>query len=246
MLQPDKCNFLMSQIKYLGHIISENGVRPDPDKINVVLKYPVPETPKQIKAFLGLVGYYRHFIPNFAVIVKPLNNLLRKDVPFNWDKEHVNAFEKLKKLITDEPILQYPDFSREFILTTDASKIAIGAVLSKGDIGQDKPIAFASRTLNKAESNYSTTEQELLAIVWTTKHFRPYLYRRKFKIVTDHKPLKWLFNIKDPVSRLMRLRLKLEEFEYETVYKVGKTNVGVRTQRRCSELSSDITNYANR
>lgn len=95
MLQPDKCNFFMSMIKYLGHIISENGVRPDPDKINVVLKYPVPETPKQIKAFLGLVGYYRRFIPNFAVIANPLNNLLRKDVPFNWDKEHVNAFEKL-------------------------------------------------------------------------------------------------------------------------------------------------------
>lgn len=99
-------------------------------------------------------------------------------------------------------------------MTTDASKIAVGAVLSQGDIGQDKPIAFASRTLNKGESNYSATEQQLLAIVWATKHFRPYLYGRKFKIVTDHKPLKWLFSIKDPGSRLMRWRLKLEEFEY--------------------------------
>lgn len=134
----------MSQIKYLGHVISEDIVRPDPDKINVVLKYPVPETPKQIKAFLGLIGHYRHFIPNFAVIAEPLNNLLRKDVPFNWDKEHTNAFEKLKKLRTDESILEYLDFTREFILTTDASKIAVGAILSQGDIGQDKPIAFAS------------------------------------------------------------------------------------------------------
>lgn len=105
-----------------------------------------------------------------------MNHLLKKDVQFNWGKEQSSSFEKLKKIITDEPILQYPNFSREFILTADASKIAIGAILSQGNIGHDKPIIFASRTLNKAESNYSTKEQELLAIVWAVKHFKPYIY----------------------------------------------------------------------
>lgn len=225
LLQPDKCNFLMTEIKYLGHIINGQGVAPDPDKVKAVREYPLPRTPKQIKSFLGLIGYYRKFISHFATKAKPLNNLLRKDVTFKWGKEEQDAFESLKREITNEPVLIYPDFNKEFILTTDASKIAIGAILSQGSIGQDRPIAFASRTLNKAESNYTTTEQELLAIVWATKHFRPYLYGRHFKIVTDHKPLKWLFSIKDPGSRLMRWRLKLEEYDYEITYKAGKMNV---------------------
>lgn len=118
-------------------------------------------------------------------------------------------------------ILQYPDFSRDFILTTDASNFAIGSVLSQGDLPNDLPIAYASRSLNKAESHYSTTEKELLAIVWSCKHFRPYLYGRKFIILTDHRPLQWLFSVKDPGSRLVRWRLKLEEFNYEIKYKTG-------------------------
>lgn len=224
-LQPDKCNFLMREIKYLGHVINGQGVAPDPEKTRAISKYPVPQTPKQVKSFLGLIGYYRKFISHFAQTAKPLNNLLRRNVNFIWEEEQEQAFQSLKNALTTEPILCYPDFKKEFILTTDASKIALGAILSQGEIGRDLPIAYASRTLNKAESNYSTTEQELLAIVWATKHFRPYLYGRKFKIVTDHKPLKWLFSIKDPGSRLMRWRLKLEEYEYEIVYKAGKTNV---------------------
>lgn len=226
LLQPDKCNFIMQEIKFLGHVISRNGVTMDPEKISAVVKYPIPTTPKEVKSFLGLIGYYRRFIPKFAEIAKPLNSLLRKDVPFTWSKEQDNAVDTLKTIITTEPVLQYPDFERgDFVLTTDASKIALGAILSQGRIGEDKPIAYASRTLNKAESNYTTTEQELLAIVWATKHFRPYLYGRRFKIVTDHKPLKWLMSVKDPGSRLMRWRLKLEEFDYEIVYKAGKYNV---------------------
>lgn len=185
-MQPDKCNFLQREISYLGHVLSEDGVKPDKGKIECVLKFPQPQTPKEIKSFLGLIGYYRRHIPEFAKIAKPLNNLLKKDTPFVWTNEQEAAFTKLKEIITSEPILQYPDFSKEMILTTDASRIALGAVLSQGQISQEKPIAFTSRTLNKAESNYSTTEQELLAIVWATKHLRPYLLGRKFRIVTDH------------------------------------------------------------
>jgi hypothetical protein len=123
-----------------------------------------------------------------------------------------------------KPILEYPDFTKEFILTTDASNEGIGAILSQGQIGKDLPIAYASKNLNKAERNYSTSEVELLAIVRGIKHFRPYLYGRKFKIASDHKPLMWNMNIKDPGSRLLRWRIKLEEYEYELVYKKGALN----------------------
>jgi len=130
----------------------------------------------------------------------------------------------LKERLTTAPVLHYPDFTRQFIITTDASDYAIGAVLSQGPVGQDRPIAYASRILNKAEQNYNTTGKELLAIVWAVKHFRPYVYGTKFLIITDHKPLIWLFSVNDPGSRLIRWRLKLEEYEYEIIHRAGKGN----------------------
>ncbi len=130
----------------------------------------------------------------------------------------------LKEKLITAPVLTYPNFNEEFIVTTDASAYAIGAVLSQGKIGNDRPIAYASRILNKAEQNYSTTEKELLAIVWAVKYFRPYVYGTKFKIVTDHKPLVWLFNVNDPGSRLIRWRIKLEEYDYEIIHKAGRAN----------------------
>ncbi|KAM0730356.1 Retrovirus-related Pol polyprotein from transposon 412 [Formica fusca] len=138
--------------------------------------------------------------------------------------EQQNAFEILKEKLMTTPVLKYPDFTQEFIVTTDASDYAIGAVLSQGKVGNDRPIAYASRILSRAEQNYNTTEKELLAIVWAVKHFRPYVYGTKFKIVTDHKPLIWLFNVNDPGSRLIRWRLKLEEYDYEIIHKAGRAN----------------------
>lgn len=223
-LQPDKSEFLCREVQYLGHIITEHGVKPDPRKVECVQNFPVPKNPRDIKSFLGLVGYYRRFIDNFSHITKPLTSLLKKDIKFQWLSEQEKAFETLKYKITTAPILQYPDFSKPFLLTTDASNYAVSAILSQGKINKDLPIAYASRTLNKSEGNYSTTEKECLAIIFGTKVFRPYLYGRKFKIVTDHKPLQWLFNCKDPSSKLVRWRLKLEEFDYEIVYKKGKIN----------------------
>ena len=223
-LQPDKCEYLRPELEYLGHVISEHGIQPNPDRIEKVRTYPIPKTPKEIKQFLGLVGYYRKFIKDFSKVAKPLTRLLQKSSIFQWTSEQQHSFNSLKSKLTSQPVLSYPDWNRPFVLTTDASNEAIGAILFQGTIGKDKPLAFASRTLNKAETRYSTTEKELLAIVWATKHFRQYLYGRKFTIVTDHKPLIWLMNVKDPNSRLMRWRLKLEEFDYEVIYKSGKTN----------------------
>lgn len=224
LLQPDKCEFMRKEVAYLGHVISDQGVSPQPNKITAISNYPVPKNQKNIKQFLGLVGYYRRFIENFSKIARPLTKLLRKDQPFLWSDEQQVAFDFFRNALTSEPILQFPDFSKEFILTTDASNFAIGAILSQGEPGKDLPIAYASRTLNKAEINYSTIEHELLAIVWAVQHFRPYLFGRKFTIYTDHRPLAFLFNCKNQSSRLLRWRLKLEEYEYTIKYKAGKTN----------------------
>lgn len=223
-IQPDKCEFLKKEVAYLGHLITPDGVKPDPKKVEAVENFPVPKNTKEVKSFLGLTGYYRRFIPSYAKISKPLTNLLKKDQLFNFNQECNEAFNILKNYLITEPILQYPRFDEPFILTTDASLYAIGAVLSQGPIGKDLPIAYASRTLCSAETKYSVIERELLAIVWAVKHFRPYLYGRKFVLVCDHRPLTWVFSIKDPGSRLARWRLKLEEYDYEIKYKPGKIN----------------------
>jgi hypothetical protein len=188
----------------LGHIITENGIKPDPKKIRAVIDFPAPTTVKEIKSFLGLSGYYRKFINSYSSIAKPITNLLKKGVTYNWDHKCDEAFNKLKSSLCSEPVLQYPDFSKKFILTTDASGKAVAAVLSQGEVGSDLPISYASRTLSKSENNYSTTELECLAIIFGVKQFRPYLYGRKFIIVSDHRPLTWLFNLKDPLSKLAR------------------------------------------
>ena len=224
-LQPDKCEFLKTEVTYLGHIISRDGVKPDPRKLEAVKSFPRPKTPKNIKQFLGLAGYYRRFIPNFSRLAKPLTNLLKNDTRFEWTSFQEESFETLKQLLCEEPVLQYPDFSKPFILTTDASGTAIGGILSQGEINQDRPIAYASRTLTDNEQKYDTYEKEALAIVYCVKHFRPYLYGRKFTLVTDHKPLMWFKNAQDANMRILRWRLKLAEYDYEVVYKAGKTNV---------------------
>lgn len=234
-LQPDKCEFLRKEVSYLGHIITDQGVKPNPDKIEAVERFPTPKTPKDIKSFLGFVSYYRRFISDFSKLAKPLTNLLKKDTPFLWENEQQLAFDALKQKLISAPLLAYPDFSKTFILTTDASNYAIGAILSQGELGKDRPIAYASRTLNKSECNYNTTEKELLAILFGCKTFRPYLYGRHFQIVTDHRPLKWLFNHKDPSSKLQRWRLKLEEYEYEIIYRKGKFNAADALSRYPTE-----------
>lgn len=240
-IQMDKSEFLKLETDFLGHVITRDGVKPNPDKIATIEKYPLPKTTKQIKQFLGLLGYYRKFIPDFARLTKPMTSCLKKNSKITLDKIYVDCFEKCKKLLTNDPILQYPDFSKEFILTTDASNFALGAILSQGPIGSDKPISFASRTLNESEINYSTIEKELLAIVWATKYFRPYLFGRKFKIVTDHKPLQWIMNLKEPNSRLTRWRLKLSEYDFSVVYKKGKNNTNADALSRIEIHNEEIS-----
>lgn len=239
-IQLDKSEFLQKTVEFLGHVVTPEGIKPNPKKIKTILNFPIPRNPKEIKSFLGLIGYYRKFIKNFAKLTKPLTNCLKKNNKVEHTHEFIESFEKCKLLLTNDPILQHPDFTKPFNLTTDASNFAIGAVLSQGPIGSDLPIAYASRTLNPAECNYSTIEKELLAIVWATKYFRPYLFGNKFKIISDHKPLQWLFAIKEPNSKLVRWRLKLAEYDYEIIYKKGKHNTNADALSRIPNQINNI------
>lgn len=222
-IQLDKCEFFRKETQFLGHTVSEDGVRPNSDKIDAIRQWPMPTCEKEVRQFLGMLGYYRRFIKDFAKIVKPLTALLRKDAEFEITPEVETCFRKCKQLLMLDPVLIYPDFSKEFLLTTDASDHAIGAVLSQGHVGNDRPIAYASRTLNRTEERYSTTEKEFLAIIWAVNHFRPYLYGRKFKMFTDHQPLTYACN--NANHKIIRGKLALEEFDYELIYKPGKQNV---------------------
>ncbi len=234
LIQPDKSEFAKTEITYLGHIISDKGIQPNPNKIEVIKNFPILTNVKDIQKFLGMTGYYRRFIPNYSEISKPLTQLLKKGINFKWTEECDKSFKTLISLLIQKLILQYPDFNKPFFLNTDASNFTIGAVLSQKKPNSDTlfPISYASRTLNKAELNYSTIEKELLAIIWAVKHFRPYLFGHKFVILSDHKPLQWLFNVNDPGSRLLRWRLKLAEFDYTIQHISGNKNVVADTLSR--------------
>lgn len=244
-IQLDKSEFLHKQVSFLGHIITSEGVKPNPDKIQAVKNFPIPKTQKEIKTFLGLLGYYRKFIHNFANLTKPLTSCLKKGNKVELNANYIKCFEHCKNLLCNDPILQYPDFEKPFNLTTDASNYALGAILSQGAIGSDRPVCYASRTLSETEQKYSTIEKELLAIVWATKYFRPYLFGHKFKIITDHKPLTWLFSLKEPNSKLVRWRLRLEEFDYEIFYKKGKQNTNADALSRAEINFSETSNSRN-
>ncbi|XP_055390591.1 uncharacterized protein LOC129619374 [Condylostylus longicornis] len=200
------------ETEYLGHILTPEEVRPNPKKIEDIRKLKLPETQKLIKSFLGMSDYYRKFIRDYAKVAQPITQCLKKNVKVDTnDSNYINSFEKLKKLVTETPILKYPDFNKKFKLVTNASQYAIGAVLQQ----DSHPVCFVSRTLNEHERKYSATEKELLAIVWSTNYFRPYLYGVKFDLLTDHQPSKWLHSKtqgKDLNPRLYRWLLKLGKY----------------------------------
>jgi transposase InsO family protein len=224
-LKFEKCHFALAEVKYLGHIISREGVHPDPEKIEAVKNFPIPSSVKELQSFLGLSNYYRRFVDGYAEMARPLTRLLKKGTAFTWTPECQEAMRNLKDALTQSPVLVYPDFSKPFILSTDASNFAIGAVLSQERDGEEHPCAYASRQLSSPEVSYATTEKELLAVVWGVNQFRWALIGQKFRIVTDHAALKWLFSLKDPSSRLLRWALKLGEYEYEVVHKPGKKHL---------------------
>ena len=223
-VEPSKCQILKPEIDYLGHTIDVNGMHPKKENVKVVQNMPVPKTVKEVRAFLGTVNFYGKFIPKIADIRKPLNDLLKKNVRFNWTSECQNAFESLKGFLTSKLLLARPDYDDTFVITTDASDYAIGAVISNEKTIM-RPIAYASRALIGAEVRYHVIEKELLAIVWAVNRFKHYIFNQKFIVYTDHRPLVALWNVKETSPTLTRLRLKLQGLEIDIRYKQGRENV---------------------
>jgi RNase H-like domain found in reverse transcriptase/Reverse transcriptase (RNA-dependent DNA polymerase)/Integrase zinc binding domain len=221
----EKSSFFKSEVKFMGHIVSKEGVRPNKEKVAAIKDIPIPKNQKDIRAFLGVVNYYRRFLGNMAGHVEPLNRLLKKNIKFEISPEVEASIAWCKEKLSTAPILQFPDFRREFVVTTDASQVAIGAVLSQeGELG-DRPVAFASRRLSPAETRYSTIERELLGVVWAVQYFRPYLLGRKFRIRTDHKPLVWVDKLKETSARISRWKETLAAYDFEITHTKGVDNV---------------------
>ena len=224
-LKPEKCQFFKSQVKYLGHLVSAEGVYPLHENIKKVLQYPVPRDVKELRSFIGLATYYRRFVKDFAKIAKPLTEMTKKGKPWCWGNLEEKAFETLKTKLVSPPILSYPRYDLPFLLQTDASDLALGGVLGQLIDGEVRVIAYGSRSLTAAEQNYSTIEKEALSIVHFVGEYRHYLLGRKFILETDHAPLSFLNkHAAEPKGRLGRWAVQLSEFDFELRYRPGREN----------------------
>ena len=221
-LNPKKCSFAKQKVEYLGHLVTPQGIKPNPAKIKVVQEFPTPTNLKELRNFLGLATYYRRFVKGFSNIASPLNALTRKGVKFVWTEACSDAFDKLKRALVSAPILAYPNFKEPFLLFVDASSTGIGFTLAQEQNGNEVVIAYNGRGLNHAEQNYSTTEREALALIEGIKKFQPYLHNHKFTVVTDHSSLQWLMNIKDATGRLARWSLLLQQYDFNIIHRPGK------------------------
>ena len=242
-LKPAKCHLLHRSVKYLGHIVSADGVKTDPEKTQCIAEWSPPASQKELKQFLGLASYYRRFVKNFAQIAAPLHQLTQKDRKWNWSEECEHAFHHLKHLLTTAPVLAYPQFNHQFILDTDASQERIGAVLSQNIDGHERVIAYASRTLTKAERKYCTTRKEMLALVWGIRTYRPYLYGRRFQVRTDHNSLKWLHNFHEPEGQVARWLEVLSEFDFDVLHRPGKKHANADALSRLSSQEGQTNTH---
>ena len=221
----EKCHFMVTQGIVLGHVVSSRGIEVDKAKIEVMKNLPPPKTTKDIRSFLGHAGFYRRFIKDFSKISRPLCTLLQKEMEFMFDEECMKAFNTLKEALISTPIIVPPNWSIPFEIMCDASDYAVGAVLGQRMDKLPHAIYYASRTLNDAQLNYSTTEKELLAVVFALEKFRQYLVGAKVVVYTDHAAIRFLMQKKDAKPRLIRWILLLQEFDLEIKDKKGKENV---------------------
>jgi hypothetical protein len=219
-LKAAKCCFGQSKIDYLGHVVTNGTVAPDPSKVQAIVDWPAPKTLKALKGFLGLSGYYRKFIRGYASIAHPLTNLLKKDA-FKWSKEAQQSLDSLKQAMVNAPVLVLPDFSSHFVVQTDASNFAMGAVL----LQNDHPLAFFSKVLCPRLAKASTYIRELQAITSAVKRWRQYLLGHFFIIQTDHKSLKEILTQVIQTPEQQYYMAKLLGYHYEIQYKPGSSNI---------------------
>lgn len=216
-----KCEFWLSEVKFLGHIISQGRVAVDQSKVEAVQNWTRPKNVSKVRSFLGLVGYYRRFIMKFSQIALPLTRLMRKDVPFVWDEEFKKSFRTLKKKLTQAPVLTIPDPEKKYVVLCDASSKGLDGVLMQ----ENNVIAYASRQLKTHEENYPTHELELATIIFVLKIWRHHLYGAHFELFSDHKSLKYLFDQRDLNMRQRRWMEYLKDFDFDLKYHRGKANV---------------------
>ncbi len=247
-IKPNKCHLFCRDVEYLGHVIGENGVRVSPDKVAAVKEWPVPTCVTDVRSFLGTASYYRRFIPGFATIASPLHEMTNKDKRFEWTAECQYAFDHLKGMLCQAPVLAFPVPGAKFILDTDASDKGIGAVLSQlvpieedeqeEQHYEEKVLGYASRTLSLHEKRYCTTRKELLAVVWFLRHYRPYLYGQEFIVRTDHSSLQWLCNFWEPEGQIARWLQIIGEYSFKVIHREGKKHGnadGLSRQGSCTQ-----------
>ena len=224
-INQDKSDFSCNGVKYLGFVVNKEGLKVDPDKVEPIASYPVPRSVNQLRRFIGMASWYRRFIPELATVSEPLTRLFRTNIKWHWEDEQQEAFEALKKALSSAPILAYPVFNIvgeiPYHLQTDAGASGLGVVLTQKQEGEERVIAFASRTLSAAERNYSVTERECLAVVWGIWKFREYLEGFHFQVITDHSSLRWLSNLRNPTGRLPRWGLELQGYDIEIIHRKG-------------------------
>ena len=221
-LGADKCTFAAKEVSYLGHRVTEEGLLPDSSLLEAIREIPPPKTATEVRSFLGLAGYYRRYVKNFAAIAGPLHALTRKDAVLQWSAECQAAFDKLKTLLTTSPITAFPGFSQAFRLYTDASTADLGAILAQVHDGKARIICCSSRALNQAEKAYPATKLDCLAIVWAVAKFRPYLMAMPFEVYTDHYALQWLQTMRTEYALLHRWSAALEEYDFTVCHRPGK------------------------
>ena len=240
-----KCQFLKDELDYLGHTINKDGIKMQQGKIRSILDYPPPVNVKGIRRFIGMIGYYRPFIKNFSTIAAPLTDLLKQDKDFVWGTEQQGAFEQLRGKLIENPILVYPDFSKDFYLATDASGTGLGAVLLQKHRTRMRVISYGSRVLNETEKRYSTTERECLALVWGLKKYKHLILGYKVHVLTDHKPLLDLFKKREFInnSKFNRWFLSVLEFNPEIKYIPGSSNtLADGLSRSHEDIESKVVN----
>jgi hypothetical protein len=223
-LSHDKCRFDQSSIAFLGHRVDYFGIHTDPSKCQAYINWGTPKNTRDVRAFMGAVGYYRRFIPQFAEPVAVLAKLLKKNERFHWEREHQEAMDKLKKLMASAPVLRPPDFTKPFLVVTDACDFAIGGALMQVHNGREHPIRYWSRTLQPAERNYHTTEKEALAVVQCMKQFRAYVLGSKTTVFTDHQALKQVLTAPRPSGRVARWAAALMEYDFDIRHRPGTKN----------------------